>query len=67
MLGENDNPLRARLMGRLAWELYWWEPAESVIPLTETALEVARRLQDNETLIEVLFYRHHATWSPDNL
>ncbi len=67
MLGENDNPLRARLMGRLAWELYWWEPAESVIPLTETALEVARRLQDNETLIEVLFYQHHATWSPDNL
>lgn len=67
MLGENDNPLRARLMARLAWELYWWEPAESVIPLSATALEVARRIQDNETLMEVLFYRHHATWSPDNL
>jgi tetratricopeptide (TPR) repeat protein len=67
MLGENDNPLRARLMARLAWELYWLEPAESVTPLSETALEVARRIQDNETLMEVLFYRHHATWSPDNL
>lgn len=67
LLGENDNPLRARLMSRLAWEVYWSESSELVTSLTETAREVASRLQDNDTLIEVLYYRHHAVWRPDNL
>jgi class 3 adenylate cyclase len=51
---EQDSVLRARLLSRLGRELYFGQLAESD-RLREEAVEVARRVGDKRTLVEVLY------------
>jgi tetratricopeptide (TPR) repeat protein len=66
-LGEDDNALRARLMGRLAAELAYAGSASRRPELAREALALARRDADNATLADVI---STTTWSirgPDTL
>ena len=49
-LGDDDSPLRARLLARLALELYYSGDPERRLALSEEAVDLARRLGDPRTL-----------------
>ena len=66
-LGDEGSPLRARLLARLALELYYsGEPARR-LALCEEAVDIARRLGDPRTLATCLDARHYALWRPENV
>jgi predicted ATPase/class 3 adenylate cyclase len=68
-LGEEQAPLTARVMARLATALYL-SPSDSLARrevLSRHAVELARRLGDGPTLAYALHARHLAVWGPDNL
>ncbi len=66
-LGDEGSPLRARLLARLALELYYsGEPARR-LALSEDAVDLARRLGDPRTLATCLDARHYALWRPENV
>jgi class 3 adenylate cyclase len=66
-LGEQDNALRSRLLGRLATELYFLPGSEARREeLSRDAVEMARRLGDPTTLADALRARHIAVWGPEN-
>jgi DNA-binding SARP family transcriptional activator/tetratricopeptide (TPR) repeat protein len=62
-LGDDDNALRARLMGRLAA----YEDAGRKTVLAREALEIARRVADKATLADVLASAHRAIRGPDSV
>jgi tetratricopeptide (TPR) repeat protein len=62
-----DSPLRARVLGRLAMELYWSVSPEQRNSLSQQAVEMARRLDDPAALAYTLNARQVALWGPDNL
>ena len=66
-LGGEDSPLRARLLARLALELYYSGDPERRLALSEEAVELARRLGDPRTLAVCLDARHYALWRPENV
>jgi DNA-binding winged helix-turn-helix (wHTH) protein/tetratricopeptide (TPR) repeat protein len=66
-LATHDSPLRARVLGRLAMELYWSESQEHRNALSQQAVQMARRLNDPVTLAYTLNARQVALWGPDNL
>jgi DNA-binding SARP family transcriptional activator len=66
-LGEEDTPLRARLMARLALELYYAGEPERRLALSEHAVRIARELDDPRTLAACLDARHYALWRPENV
>jgi tetratricopeptide (TPR) repeat protein len=66
-LGDEDSPLRARLLARLALELYYSGDPERRLALSEEAVELARRLGDPRTLATCLDARHYALWRPENV
>jgi len=53
-LGAEDSPRRARLLSWLARQVTWTEEADRQDQLTREAVEMARRLDDGETLLDVL-------------
>ncbi|MEE8370341.1 MAG: adenylate/guanylate cyclase domain-containing protein, partial [Dehalococcoidia bacterium] len=55
-----DNALRARLLGRLAMEFSLTGTSGKEGPLSQEAVEVARRVGDPATLAAVLYYRFYA-------
>lgn len=58
-LGENDSALRARVMARLARELYFSAAsAERRDTLSQQAVAVARRVADSDALMAALQSRH---------
>jgi DNA-binding SARP family transcriptional activator len=66
-LGDEDTPLHARLLARLALELYYaGEPARR-LALSERAVAIARELGDPRTLAACLDARHYALWRPENV
>jgi class 3 adenylate cyclase len=66
-LGDPESPLHARLLGRLAVELYYWpERASERIPLAHQAVEMARPLGDPATLAYVLSARNHCLWGAES-
>jgi hypothetical protein len=65
--GPVDAALRARLLGRLAIELYWSDEGPRRAALSEEAVNVARRAGDPLALAFALSARHVALWRPDNL
>lgn len=66
-LGEDDSPLRARVLSHLA-AASSFAPAERRKPaLAGTAVMMARRVGDRETLADVLAASHWATRALDNL
>ena len=63
----DDSPLRARLLGRLAMELYWSGETSRRATLSLEAVEMARRTGDRPALAFALSARHVALWSPENV
>ena len=55
------------VLARLASELYWSDARTRGAELSRQAVEMARRIGDSLTLIYVLYTRHLAAWSLDNL
>jgi class 3 adenylate cyclase/tetratricopeptide (TPR) repeat protein len=66
-LDDSDGALRARVMARLAGALTYSAPHRRRPALAYQALEMARRVGDKRTLVEVLTRSTTATWAPDNL
>lgn len=61
-----DSPLRARLLARLAVELYFSDAAARRAVLSKQAVDIARRSGDAVTLAYVMSGRQFALWdSPD--
>jgi DNA-binding SARP family transcriptional activator/tetratricopeptide (TPR) repeat protein len=66
-LGDEDSTLRARLMARIALELYYSGEPERRQALSEQAVDLARRLGDPRTLAACLDARHYALWRPETV
>jgi hypothetical protein len=67
-VGDDDLCLSARLLARLALELYWSEARrERRGALSLRGLELARRSGDRAGLAYCLVARRFAVWGPDNL
>lgn len=64
---ESDDPMRARLLARLAQALYWSDEKDRVRSLSDEALGMARRLGDPAALAQALDSRHVAVWDADHL
>ena len=63
---ESDSPLRARLLARLAVELYSAnEPVERRVALSSDAIAMARRLGDSEALVTAFHARNFALTTPE--
>jgi DNA-binding winged helix-turn-helix (wHTH) protein len=65
--GDREGPLRARVLGRLAVELYWSADPERRAALSQQAVEMARRSGDRATLAYALNARCLAVWTPDTV
>jgi DNA-binding SARP family transcriptional activator len=66
-LGDDASALRARLLARLALELYYAEDPGRRLALSEEAAELARRLGDPHALATCLDARHYALWRPETV
>ncbi len=66
-LGAEHGILRARLLARLALELYYSGEPERRLALSEQAVELARELGDPRTLATCLDARHYALWRPETV
>src|SRR5213594_2127418 len=64
-LGDRDPGLRARLLARLAINLYWAPESERVLAVSEEAVTLARQLGDPRDLAAVLRARWIALWRPE--
>src|SRR5437667_1321137 len=64
-LGDGNPGLRARLLARLAINLYWDPQPERVLALSEEALTLARQLGDPGQLAAALRARLIALWRPE--
>lgn len=65
--GQVEAPLRARLLARLAVELYYGPSRERSEALGSEAVELARRSGDEGALTYALNARHVSLWRPDRL
>src|SRR3954454_11875794 len=66
-LAAEDSPLRARLLARLALEVFYAGDPERRLRLSEEAVALARRVDDPRTLAACLDARHYALWRPENV
>jgi tetratricopeptide (TPR) repeat protein len=67
-LGGEDSALKAKVLGRLALELYWLPVAEERRgALSQQAVEMARRVGDAAALSYALNARHVVLWGPENV
>jgi len=57
-LPDGDSRLRARLLGALSFVGILTRPIDALLPLSESAIAMARRLGDPETLAVVLYWCH---------
>jgi tetratricopeptide (TPR) repeat protein len=64
-LGEEESPLRVRVLARLAGALRDEPSLEPRASLARRAVEIARQLDDTETLAYALVSLAPATWGPD--
>src|SRR5438067_432140 len=64
-IGDRDPGLRARLLARLAINLYWAPEPERVLALSEEAVTLARQLGDPRDLAAVLRARWVVLWRPE--
>ena len=65
-LGEEDDSLKARVLGRLATELYFSDRTEERAALADEALAMARRLGDRATLASTLSARFLTLMGPED-
>jgi hypothetical protein len=66
-LPDGDSVLRARLLARLAVELYYTPLRDRREELSRAALEMAARLDDDETLVIARYSRQWCRLGPDDL
>jgi DNA-binding SARP family transcriptional activator/tetratricopeptide (TPR) repeat protein len=66
-LGDERTTLRARLLARLALELYYSGEPGWRLALSEEAVELARELDEPRTLAICLDARHYALWRPETV
>jgi len=64
-VGDDDSPLRAALLARLAEEIRWSTPAAQTAEVINEAIRVARAVGDPATLIESLYIKYHSIRGPD--
>jgi hypothetical protein len=64
-VGPADSPLRVRLLGSLAVALYWSDTGPRRAELAREALDMARRLRDDLTLVFAFSSAQLATTGPD--
>ena len=64
-LGDEESILKARVMGRLAAALRDQPSLEPRSSLSREAVELARRLGDDEALADTLMSHFTATWTPE--
>jgi DNA-binding SARP family transcriptional activator len=67
LLGDGSLTLRARVLARLAIELYYAPGRARADPLSAEAVKLARRAEDPDALLIALSSRHVALWTPDGL
>ena len=67
LAAQDDPALRARLLGRLAIEVYHQPPASRREELSAEAVALARSAGDPGALVDALSARHVALWSPPHL
>ena len=65
-LGPDDGRLLARVLGRMATELYYSDRDEERERLSEQAVAMARRLDDHATIASTLSARLLTLWGPEN-
>jgi class 3 adenylate cyclase len=65
--GSNDSSQKAMLLARLAAALYWSDQHARSVELSQSAVDMARRLDDPQALIYALGMWHYSLWGPDNL
>ena len=65
--GNSDSAQKAMLLARLAAALYWSDQHDRSVELSQSAVDMARRLDDPRALIYALCMWHYALWGPDNL
>jgi DNA-binding CsgD family transcriptional regulator len=65
--GDADSGLRARLLARLAIELYYSPERERGADLSRLALAIARRAGERATLAYVFSHSHLSVWRPENV
>jgi hypothetical protein len=66
-LEDRDSALRARLLARLAVELYYTDQLDRRAALSGEAIEMSRRLEDPASLLIALYSRHWAARGPETL
>lgn len=66
-LEDRDTALRARLLARLAVELYYTDQVGRRVALSSEAIEMARRMRDPGSLLVALYSRHWAACGPETL
>ena len=64
-LGEGDSPLRSRVLGRLATELYWLGSLERSASLSQEATDIARKVGDKAALAYALDARYFTIFGPE--
>ena len=67
VLPDDDSPLRARLLARLAEALTFAPGGDRRAAISAEAITVARRVNDPAVLADVLNSCHWARWGPDTL
>jgi tetratricopeptide (TPR) repeat protein len=67
LLPEGDGVLRARVLARLATELYVTEYRDRRLQLSQDAIDMALRLGDPGALVQALHGRHWATLAPETV
>jgi tetratricopeptide (TPR) repeat protein len=65
-LGPVDGALLARVLGRMATELYYSDRAAERAQLSEEAVAMARRIGDRATIASTLSARFLTLWGPEN-
>ena len=65
--GNRDSAQKAMLLARLAAALYWSDQHDRSVELSQSAVDMARRLADPLALIYTLCMWHYSLWGPDNL
>jgi hypothetical protein len=65
-LGPEDRPIRVRVLGALAQQIFLTDQAGRGRDLADEAVATARRLDDAATLVEALLFWHGAVWNVSN-
>ena len=68
-VGVGDSALRSKLLGALSTgpSVAWGRDPDRRLALSEEALNIARRVGEDDALLWALIDRHSAIWGPENL